>query len=123
MRSYLTAILAAFLLACPFLCGTVGACPLAHLAAYEDGPCDDPSPGGHCPDDEDDCICRGAVRTGDVRVAHFLDGVATLRGPADFVWPAPIHPFVRMACDGSPSGLAALGGAITVRAFLQNFRC
>ncbi|WZO99313.1 hypothetical protein EP7_000912 [Isosphaeraceae bacterium EP7] len=123
MRVATMVILIGIILACPLLCGLAEACHDAHQE-HASGKADAPAP-AHCPEESDDCVCRGAVQSPDVRVpdltfaieSHWLDEFSF--GPAR---PLP-HPHANLTPDGSPTGLAGWGSSSTVRALLQNFRC
>ena len=121
MRTFLTTLLTALILACPFVCGAGEACEGSHRHS-EDGNNSAPV---HCPEDSDNCICRGAVQATDVRVPH-----SDILAPTFFpVWVVGClahtltHPLIHLTIDGTPTGLAGWGGSLTVRAILQNFRC
>ena len=114
-----------------FLVGLIALCPVICGAAEDDhgprhhGPVDgshggSPSP-THCPEDSGNCICQGAVQSGDVHVPD-VDAVILphLFHHREY---APPHPLAHLTRDGSPTGLAGWGGSLAVRAFLQNFRC
>ena len=77
---------------------------------------------------------RPAGRLQRPRMVHDVAGHGTLRGVVprrDDVLhhartrlvPAPLHPVAHLTRDGSPTGLAARGPSVTIRAWLQNFRC
>jgi hypothetical protein len=109
------------ILACPFVCG---ACETCHGLCANADPDNGSSP-IHNPEDTDDCICRGAVQAGDVRLSP-------LELSSDLILPDSVHAqvsaaipqaFVHLTIDGRPAGLASWGDSLTVRARLQNFRC
>lgn len=113
-------LLAGLLLACPFLCG---ADEIGHGAQHDASSGD--SGKGHapdqCPEGSDNCVCRGAVQANDVRaVSHdtITVGLIYVCVPQPCLHPTAHH----LTSDGSPSGLAGWGDALTVRAYLQNFR-
>src|SRR5512135_2008186 len=87
-------------------------------------PADGPPP-GHCPEDCNDCICRGAVPSADIRVpgVDAISSLLRLHGLVGILDHAPAHSLAHLTSDGSPTGLAGWGDAVTVRAILQNFRC
>ncbi len=121
MRVVCAAVLIVLIIACPFLCGAgeVGRGPHRHEAAGGE-----PAHSGapvHCPQDGDDCICNGAVKEADVRLPDLDPSVV----PLPLAAPAhtPVHPNAHLTWNGSSSGLAGQGDSLTVRAFLQNFRC
>lgn len=123
MRTILTTFLTGLILACPFLCGVAGAVGGSHQhnAAGQPG---SPAP-AHCPEDSDNCVCRGAVQYGDVKVPD-IDAVGLplpLHGLAGLIAHAPAHSHAHLTRDGTPTGLAAWGNSTAVRALLQNFRC
>lgn len=117
MRFYLSLLLVTLVSACPFICGPAE----ENCVAHAPDPTHQPSHPVHCPQDDDACICSGAISSGDVRLPD-VDHVGL---PTDYAIniPAPCHPLAHLAWDGSPSGLAGWGDAVTVRAVLQNFRC
>jgi hypothetical protein len=121
VRVVCAAVLIVLIVACPFLCGSgeVGRGPHRREAAGGD-----PAHSGvpiHCPQDGDECICNGAVKATDVRLPD-LDASGVPLPPA-VAAPTPVHPIPHLTWNGSPSGLAGQGDSLTVRAFLQNFRC
>ena len=78
-----------------------------------------------CPGGEDSCLCSGTVQ-GDDAQAPDSRGVGTsnpLDGHLDAGNQVHLHAFVHLTSNGQPAGLAGWGGALSVRAFLQNFRC
>jgi hypothetical protein len=111
------------ILACPLLCGLAEAGHDAHRE-HGSGQADSPAP-AHCAEEADDCICRGAVQSIDVRVpdSYFAIESSWLEGfGVSITRPLP-HFFAHLTCQGSPTGLASWGDSSTVRALLQNFRC
>src|SRR4051812_46494562 len=106
VRSFVALVLMGMILACPFLCG-VGEDPCAAIPHHAGGATDGPSP-GHCPEDGDDCICRGAVQPSEVRVPRLegiglrLDVLGLAAAPAH----SPAHSLARLTPDGHPTGLA-----------------
>jgi hypothetical protein len=77
-----------------------------------------------CPGGEDTCLCSGTVQGDDAQAPDFR-GVGTsypFDGHLDAGRPAHRHALVHLNSDGQPAGLASWGDALTVRAFLQNFR-
>lgn len=120
MRSLVSTLLAGLLLACPFLCG---ADEVGHSAQHEAIPGD--AGRGHspdqCPEGGDNCVCRGAVQTNDAR-ATSPDMVASGSLYIPVAQPCLLPPAYHLTLDGSPTGLAGWGDALTVRAYLQNFR-
>lgn len=120
MRSFLVTLLAGLLLACPFLCG---ADEIGHGAQHEAATGD--AGQGHspdqCPEGSDSCVCRGAVQANDVRLVS-PDSMAS--GPLFVFVPQAcvLPPAHHLALGGSATGLAGWGNALTVRAYLQNFR-
>ena len=114
-------LLAFLLLACPFVCGAdeIGHGDQHEASSGEAGPDHRPD---QCPDGGDSCVCRGAVASQETQAALPDAGVADV---LDHLTPA--QPLLRAAAhhltrDGSPTGLAGWGDALTVRAYLQNFR-
>lgn len=118
VRIYVTMLLTVLVLACPFICG---AAESEHGSHGRNGDAGGNAP-AHCPEDEDSCFCRGAVRASDVRAtAPDHDAPAP-----PFPIAAPVlaaHPLHHLTWEGSPTGLAGWGGSLTIRALLQNFRC
>jgi len=124
MRIVLTLLLTGLILACPFLCGAGEAC--------HDTCCEHEAAGSsngtvpvHCPEDSDDCICRGAVQAADVRVPG-IDAIGlplALLALVGILDHAPSHSLAHLTSNGTPTGLAGWGDASTVRAVLQNYRC
>lgn len=124
MRRFAALLLTGLLLACPLLCGAAEASHVTHQEHPASVPADSPAP-GHCPEDTDNCICRGAVPSADVRTPG-IDAISSplpLHGLAGILSHAPAHWLAHMTSDGTPAGLAGWGDAIRVRAFLQVFRC
>lgn len=117
-------LLTGLILACPFLCGTAEAGHVTHREHSASGPADAPAP-GHCPEESDDCICRGAVQSADVRVpgGDPIGFLLPLHGLVGILDHAPAHSLAHLTSGGTPTGLAGWGDAVTVRALLQNFRC
>ena len=124
VRTFVTLLLTGLLLACPFVCGATEAghaTPQEHAAGT---PANRHAP-SHCPEDSDDCVCRGAVQSNDVRVPN-ADAVGLpfqLLGLAGGLAHSPAHSLAHLTIDGSPAGLAGWGNATAVRALLQNYRC
>ena len=123
MQTVLATFLTGLILACPFICGVAEAVEGSHQhhAAGQSGT---PAP-AHCPEDSDNCICRGAVQSGDVKVPD-SDAIGLLLpfgGQVGLLAHAPAHSFAHLTRDGTPTGLAAWGNSTAVRALLQNFRC
>jgi hypothetical protein len=117
-------LLAGLILVCPFLCGAAEADHVTHRGHAAAGPSNRPAP-AHCPEDSDNCICRGAVQSANVRVPG-LDSISfpsPLHGLVGILDHAPAHSPAHLTSDGTPTGLAGWGDAVTVRAVLQNFRC
>ena len=124
VRTFVSMLLTGLILACPFLCGAAEAGHVTHREHPVSGPADSPTP-GHCPEDSDDCICRGAVQSADVRVPG-IDSISSplpLHGLVGILDHAPAHSLAHLTSDGTPTGLAGWGDSVTVRALLQNFRC
>lgn len=112
-------LLVILITACPLICGAVEACQVAH----RHDPASPASP-NHCPEDSDNCICRGAVQASDTRLPdRDVVGLSSTL----LLWGAlahsPAHSFLHLTTDGSPTGLAAWGDSLAVCAVLQNFRC
>ena len=123
VRAFIATILTGLILACPFICGAAEAVEGSHQhhAAGQTGT---PAP-AHCPEDSDNCVCRGAVQFGDVKVPD-IDAIGLplpFGGLVGLLAHAPAHPQTHLTRDGTPTGLAAWGNSTAVRALLQNFRC
>jgi hypothetical protein len=121
VRVFLSALLTVLILACPFVCGAAEATHLArgHHAGSS------PTVPAHCPEDSDNCICRGAVQSSDVRVPNSgaIGLPLSLNGLVGILAHSPAQSLAHLTSDGSPTGLASWGDSVTVRALLQNFRC
>jgi hypothetical protein len=111
------------ILACPLLCGLAEAGHDAHQEHASSQP-DGPAP-GHCAEESDDCICRGAVQSVDARVpdSYFAIESFWLEGFGDLLARPMAQSPAHLTCEGSPTGLASWGDSSTVRALLQNYRC
>ena len=120
MRSLVSLVLIGLIIACPVLCGASEAYQYAHRHDSAQECPNESSPPVHCPQDGDDCICNGAVRAGDVKPTDLNFVGALLFIPV--LSPTPPHPLPHLTQDGAPTGLAAWGDSLTVRALLQNFR-
>lgn len=121
MRSLLATFLAGLLFACPILCG---ADEIGHVAQHghsPGSPDDADAPGDDCPENSDNCVCRGATPSTDARSIAQDFGLSPLVLPFD---PAPLaaHLLPHPTGEGAPHGLSGRGDALTVRALLQNFR-
>jgi len=126
MRVFVSTLLSILLLACPFLCG---ADEIGHQARHEhasssdgQGDSDDANAPDHCPGSSDNCVCRGAVPSIASRadLAEFGAWVPLLLTQPPLFSTCLHH---HLSWKGSPTGLAGWGDALTVRAFLQNYRC
>lgn len=125
MRLFVSTLLSFLLLACPFLCG---ADEIGHRARHEhassgsQGDAGDANVPDSCPGSSDNCVCRGAVPATDLRadLADF-DASAPLFLAQPLLFASFLHH--HLSWKGSPTGLAGWGDALTVRAFLQNYRC
>jgi hypothetical protein len=123
VRTFVTTLLTGLILACPLLCGAAEACHVAH-GEHGASPEKSPAP-AHCPEDSDDCICRGALQSADLRVPG-IDALGLslpLQGLVGILAHSPAHSVSHLTSGGAPTGLASWGDSITVRALLQNFRC
>src|SRR4051812_23093271 len=100
VRTALSLLLSGLILACPFLCGAAEAGHVAHREhASTDSP-NHPAP-AHCPEDSDDCMCRGAVESSDVKVPDS----DTVGIPLPFHSPGGLahslaHPLAHLTNDG-----------------------
>ena len=124
VRTLLSMLLTSIILACPLLCGLAEAGHVAHRGHSAEGPSDNHGP-AHCPEDTDNCICRGAVQSADIRVPC-IDSISSplpLHGLFGILDHAPAHSLAHLTSEGTATGLAGWGDAVTVRALLQNFRC
>jgi hypothetical protein len=112
-------ILAGLIALCPVFCGVVDGAIGAHSHAEEHGP----AVPSQCPESADNCICHGAVfPAADGKVLSADAG--GLGGSLDLCWHnSTPHHVAHLTWDGAPTGLAALGDSLTVRSYLQNFRC
>jgi hypothetical protein len=111
-------ILAGLIALCPVLCGVVDVAIESHSHAMAHGP----TVPDECPEPSDNCICHGAVvQPSDGKVLSCDGGV--LGTSLDLFRHSPSSHISHLTWDGSPGGLAALGDSLTVRSFLQNFRC
>ena len=119
MRNVVTTLLVSLILVCPFVCGAAEACHVTHREHAAGG-----SAPSHCPEDNDGCVCRGAVQSSDVRIPN-SDAIGIslpLDELARKLAHSPAHSLVHLTTDGHPTGLAGWGDSLAVRAFLQNFR-
>ncbi len=120
LRTFLTSLMAVLVLACPLVCGADEACQETHRHSEAEKESAPP----HCPEDSDNCICRGAVQTVDVRASFSHP----LTEPSFAFWtvgsfnPSLSHSLTHLTIGGTPAGLAGWGDTLTVRALLQNFR-
>lgn len=116
VRSLINTLLACLILACPFLCG---ADEVGHSVQHEHARKGDAP--AHCPENSDNCVCRGAVQASDVRATAPDAGASA---PLFLVAPPPFvaHPLHHLTWEGEPTGLASWGDSLTIRALLQNFR-
>lgn len=124
MRTALSSLLAFLVLACPFLCGATEA---EHAARGEHGATGSPGTPGpsHCPEESDNCVCRGAVESAAVKVASG-DTIGVPLPSQDLLGHlahSPAHWLAHLTHNGSPMGLARWSDSTAVRAHLQNFRC
>ncbi len=126
VRSFAIMLLIGSILVCPFYCGAAEAGHSAHhlKGANAAGPRDHDGP-DDCPQEGDNCICRGAVQAADVRLPalDLAGSPLPAHGPAGLLDHAPCHSLTHLTCEGTPTGLAGWGDTITVRALLQDFRC
>lgn len=122
-RSLTPILLIGLVLTCPILCGPGGPSEIGHgseCGGASGDPCRNDG-GGGCPEDRDNCVCRGAIQSVETR----LDTTFTLATSSVFLIAAvdpPIPPRHHLTWAGEPTGLAGWGDALTVRAYLQNFR-
>jgi hypothetical protein len=117
VQSLINMLLACLILACPLLCGAE---EVGHGVQHEyAGEGDSPA---HCPENGDNCVCRGAVQTSNARA---IAPDVEVPGPHFFLAPPLLHahPFHNLTWEGPPAGLASWGDSLTIRALLQNFRC
>lgn len=116
MRNLINTLLACLILACPFVCG---AAEVGHNAGHQHAG-SGPSP-AHCPENSDNCVCRGAVQPGQIRAGdpHVETSAPLFILAPALSLPERLHHF---AAEGSAAGLASWGGPRTMRALLQNFR-
>lgn len=107
---------------CPVLCGAAEVAYGLHQHGAADVSPDHATPPTHCPEEGDNCICQGAIQSSDVRVPGSFDAFGLLV-PSLPLDRTPLHPIAHLTREGLPTGLAGWGSSLTVRAFLQNFRC
>lgn len=120
MRGLVAVLLVGLVIVCPLLCGaSEAACGAHEHNASQDCP-EEPARPAHCPQDQNNCICNGAVRADEAR-AFDLDVIGFIDLPA--LVHTPPHPISHLTWEGSPTGLAGWGDLLTVRALLQIFRC
>jgi hypothetical protein len=124
VRIIVALLLTGLILACPFVCGAAEASHVMHREHADGGPANSPAP-THCPEDNDNCVCRGAVQSSDVRVSNSgaIGLPLSLNGLVGILAHSPAQSLAHLTSDGSPTGLASWGDSVTVRALLQNFRC
>lgn len=111
-------VLAGLIALCPVFCGVVDVVIGSHSHAGVDGPTvpDD------CPEPSDNCVCHGAVVQPSPGIVSGHDrGVLGIF--LDLFLHTPTHHLSHLTWNGSPGGLATFGDSLTVRSFLQNFRC
>src|SRR4051794_39532457 len=107
VRTFVTMLLSGLILACPFLCGAAEANHVAHREHTTGDASHGPAP-SHCPEDGDDCVCRGAVASSDVKVPAF-DSIGLplpLGGLGGALAHSPAHSLAHLTSDGTPAGLA-----------------
>jgi hypothetical protein len=121
VRAIAALLLTGLLVVCPLLCGAAEFGLGAHRHGAPESPSHDPSTPVQCPEEGDNCICHGAVVTVDVRLSDA--GSFVLRSLLGALVHTPHHPIAHLTWDGSPTGLAARGGALAARSVLQSFRC
>jgi hypothetical protein len=124
VRTFWSLALIGSLTLCPVLCSTaaVGGCGGCHHVQHGAAPGDHSAPADE-PGAGDDCICDGAIALPEVRA----EGGGTLILPLDLMAWVPIAP------EPCRLGFAPLDrgvglplppdDALTLRAWLQNFRC
>lgn len=122
VRIFAAHALIGLLISCPFVCGAAEPDHgIAHRDRASDSSPERPHGPAHCAEGGDNCICEGAVQVGDVRVPASHDVGFPLVFAA--VLSSSPHPIAHLTWDGSPTGLAGWGDHLSVRAFLQNYRC
>lgn len=122
MRTVTSWTLIALIVSCPLFCAADQCDPCTHHVSEADGPDCDPS---SCPGDSGDCVCKGAVLAVICRSVD-IDSVS-LPLPGDCLLPAAgpgllIH-LVHLSHRGWLADPVEPGGALAIRAWLQNFRC
>lgn len=122
VRTFMIPYLMAVLTLCPVFCGTESD---DHRACFPDavgtGSDEAPSTPAHCPEEGDDCICQGAILPVAVKVAGCSAFALNLPSLL-FVDTSP-HTTAHSPWEVAPTGFAGKSDSLTVRAFLQNFRC
>ena len=126
MRKLASLVLIGLLLLCPVICG---AAEIGHGPGGHGTSADSREHAGEpesCPEDGDNCICQGAVRSVEVRVAdHSADASDLPFLPHHFVIDLAI-PRLTVASLAEERGVAASTGwhdARVLRAWLQCFLC
>lgn len=121
VRTVAALLLIGLVMFCPVLCGAVEVAHGPHRHA--DGAPGDSRAPEPCPEQGDNCICQGAVPSVDARLPGLLDVLGSphflLGGPTTL----PQHLACPVDTSGALHGLASWGDSVTVRAYLQNFRC
>lgn len=119
-RCLVPVLLIGLVLACPLLCGPCGAADIGHGSTTSDGSGHEHG-GNGCPEDSDNCVCRGAIQsleTRSVSPSTDLPSLVCLLAPID----PPLPPDHHLTGTGGPTGLAGWGSSLTIRALLQNFQ-
>lgn len=138
MRLIAILALIPLLVLCPILCGAADSVHAMHLLGTWLDPTAEPPPPDRdldsdcCPDDgdsrpqdDDDCLCKGAIQVDGSRTSDGdrLDFAPALDGLPLADHPATSRLLAHLTRFGFPIGWASQAGACRRHAALQNFRC
>jgi hypothetical protein len=113
------------IVSCPLFCAADECDSRAHHARVADGPTRDPSVPSSCPSDSGNCVCDGAVLRAISRPLDLDTAISPLPcdGPSD---PSGHGRSIRPADRshrGRRIGPTTRDGAVSLCAWLQDFRC